>query len=254
VERNIRVCNAAGVNDIPIAEWNMMMMDNLARDIRRMIRNQEAGVWERPARFQREIRGSTLGIWGYGGIGRETARLAKTMGMTVYVLDAAPVGKRDNMYVVSGTGDPNGILPDKVFGLDQKKEFLAELDFLVLSMPLTKKTEGVVGEDQLKSLPSKACLLNPARGPLIDEQALLKALREDWISAVALDTHYYYPMPADHPLWRFPNVIMTPHISGSTASPHWLERCWDIFVQNAERLAKGKPLLNELSQEQLKGN
>ena len=86
-ESNIIACNAAGVNDIPIAEWNIAMMVNLARDLRGMIRNQEAQKWDRAAKFQREIRGSKLGIWGYGGIGRETARLAKNMGMTVYVLE-----------------------------------------------------------------------------------------------------------------------------------------------------------------------
>jgi len=253
VERKIKVCNAAGVNDIPIAEWNIAMMVNLARDMRGIIRNQESGVWERPARFQREIRGSKVGVWGYGGIGRETARLAKNMGMVVHVLDAQPVGPRKNFYGFAGTGDHEGVLPDRVFSVGQEKEFLSGLDFLILSMPLTQRTEGIVTEEFLKMLPPHAFVLNPARGPLIKEEALLNALRKGWIAGAALDTHYYYPMPADHPLWRFPNVIMTPHISGSTLSPRFLERVWDVCVQNVQRYVAGEPLLNQLTANQLMG-
>lgn len=252
-ERNIKACNAAGVNDIPIAQWNIAMMINLARDMRTMIRNQEAGIWDRPARFQMDLRGKTIGIWGYGGIGRETARLAKTIGMKVHALDVR-VGPRPIMYVVEGTGDIEGVLPDRVFRLEQKQEFLSGLDFLVLSMPLTKKTEGLIGYEELTMLSTHAFVLNPARGPLIKEDSLLRALREGRIAGAALDTHYYYPMPADHPLWRFPNVIMTPHISGSSHSPNFLPLLWDMFVQNVERYLTGKPLLNELSPEQLKGS
>lgn len=252
-ERKIRACNAAGVNDIPIAEWNIAMMVNLARDLRGMIRNQDNGAWDRHARFQREIRGSTLGIWGYGGIGRETARLAKTMGLRVHVLDARPVGPRGNYYVVPGTGDPEGMLPDRVFSAGQERDFLTELDFLVLSLPLTKRTEGIVTEEYLRMLRPHAYVLNPARGPLIVEDALLKALGEGWIAGAALDTHYHYPMPPDHPLWHFPNVIMTPHISGSTLSPRFLELLWDLFVLNVERLIAGENLINELTADQLSG-
>ncbi|HJN15590.1 MAG TPA: NAD(P)-dependent oxidoreductase, partial [Armatimonadota bacterium] len=97
-------------------------------------------------------------------------------------------------------------------------------------------------------------LLNPARGPLVQEKALLQALREGWIAGAALDTHYYYPMPADHALWRFPNVIITPHVSGSSASPYFLDRIWDLFVQNVERYVSGQPLLNELTPAQLAGD
>lgn len=253
VGRSIRACNATGVNDVPIAEWNIAMMVNLARDVRGMIRNQESGVWDRDARFQREIRGLTVGIWGYGGIGRETARLARSMGMVVYALVARPIRARGGFYAVPGTGDPEGVLPDCVFYPGQEKDFLSGLDFLVLSMPLTKTTEGIVTEECLRALPSRAFVLNPARGCLIREDVLLKALSEDWIAGAALDTHYCYPMPAEHPLWRFPNVIMTPHISGSTLSPHFLERIWDLFTQNVERYMTGGALLNELTVSQLLG-
>ncbi|NUQ64264.1 MAG: D-2-hydroxyacid dehydrogenase [Pirellulales bacterium] len=250
-ERGVRACNARGVFDVTIAEWNLAMMVNLARDLRGMIRNQEHGIWDRSARFQTEVRGRVVGIWGYGGIGRATARLVKPLGMTVHVLSRSGVGPRENTYCVPGAGDPEGSLPDRVFLVGQEPDFLAGLDFLILAMPLTPSTTGLIGERELRALPTTAFVLNPARGPLIQEAALLKALREGWIAGAALDTHYYYPMPADHPLWRFPNVIMTPHISGSDQSPRFLERVWDIFLQNVDRYLAGEPLLNELTPAEL---
>lgn len=252
-EKGIIACNALGVYDVPIGEWTLAMMINLARDMRQMIRNQEAGVWERDARFQLEIRDQTLGIWGYGGIGREAARLAKQIGLKVHVLLRGPMKNRSGIYCVPGTGDSEGKLPDKVFQLDQKEQFLGQLDYLLLSMPLTNANRGIVGEAELRALPETAFVLNPARGPLIDEQAMLKALNESWIAGAALDTHYHYPMPPDHPLWKFPNVIMTPHISGSALSPHFASRNWDIFIQNVQRHLDGQPMLNQLTAKQLAG-
>jgi len=252
-EKGIRACNGRGIFDVPIAEWNMGMMVSLARNLRGMIRNQDAYIWDRSAIFQNEIRGSTVGIWGYGGIGRETARLAKAFGMQVHVMSRRPVGPRRDVYVVPGTSDSEGVLPDKQFTEGQELKFLARLDFLILALPLTKRTEGLIDERELQTLPRAAYVLNPARGPIIQERALLRALEEGWIAGAALDTHYHYPMPADHPLWRFPNVIFTPHISGSSLSPHFLERIWEIFLGNVQRYIDGTPLLNPLTPEQLAG-
>lgn len=253
VERGVRACNGRGIFDTAIAEWNIAMMVNMIRDLRGMIRHQHAGIWDRSAIYQREIRGLVTGIWGYGGIGRETGRLAKAMGLTVHVMSRKGVGPSGPVYTVPGTGDPHGTLPDHVYSSGQEMEFLETLDFLVLSVPLCKTTAGIIGEKELQSLPRSAFVLNPARGPLIQEDALLTALRRGWIAGAALDAHYYYPMPADHPLWRFPNVIMTPHISGSDKSPHFIERAWDIFMQNVRRFITGQPLLNELTPSQLAG-
>jgi phosphoglycerate dehydrogenase-like enzyme len=251
--KGVRACNGLGNFDVPIAEWNIAMMVNLARNLRGMIRNQESAVWDRSATFQKEIRGSVLGIWGYGGIGRETARMAKAMGLQVRVMTREGLTPRRNAYRVEGTGDPEGVLPDQSFRPGQESAFLSGLDFLVLAMPLTKTNEGIVGEKELRALPPTAFLLNPARGPLVQEQALLRALQEGWIAGAALDTHYAYPLPSNHPLWQLPNVILTPHISGSAQSPRFLDRIWDIFVQNLERWLADRPLLNELSLRQLRG-
>jgi len=250
-EKGIRAANGQGVSDIAIAEWSMAMMVNLIRDLRGMIRNQESRIWDCNARYQKEIYGSTLGIWGYGSIGRETARLAKAMGMKVHVLSrkVAPQPAMPEFYHIPGTGDPDAVLPDAVFAPGQETDFLKDLDFLVLTMPLTNNTKGIVGEKELRSLPRTAFLLNPARGPIIVEEALLKALREGWIAGAAIDTHFYYPMPADHPLWCFPNVIFTPHIAGISVN----ERIWDIFIQNVERILADKPLINELTAAKLRG-
>ena len=252
--RGIRATNARGCFDVPIAEWNIAQMVNLARDQRQMIRNQDAAVWDRSAVFQREIRGLTVGLWGYGGIGRETARLARALGLRIHVLTrTGTTGPRGEVYAVPGTGDPDGVLPDRVFRPEERFDFLGGLDFLILSLPMTSATEGLIGERELQALPRHAFVLNPARGPIIKEPALLRALEEKWIAGAALDTHYAYPLPPSHPLWRYPNVILTPHISGSSLSPRFGERLWDIFAQNVARFRRGEPLLNELTTAQLNG-
>jgi phosphoglycerate dehydrogenase-like enzyme len=246
-DRPIQSCNARGIFDTAIGEWALSMMINLVRDLRGMIRQQEHGIWERAPRYHLEVRGKVVGLWGYGGLARETARLAKAFGMTVHVLVRSAVKPRLDAYTPAGTGDPEGKLPDRVFTAGQELAFLAGLDFLVLALPRTVNTTGMVGERELRALPPTAYVLNPARGPIIQEQALLKALREAWIAGAALDTHFAYPLPADHPLWRFPNVILTPHIAGAEKSQHFLPRMWDLCVQNVERLLSGKPLLNVVS-------
>ncbi len=246
-DRSIHVCNARGLFDTAIGEWNVAMMINLARDLRGMIRNQERAHWEKFARFEQEIRGRTVGLWGYGGIGRETARLAKALGMRVHVLTRLGVGPRSNTYTLPGTGDPDGRLPDRVFVSGQEGEFFSGLDFLILALPHTQQSEGMVGETELKSLARTAYLLNPARGPIVQEAALLQALREGWIAGAALDTHFAYPLPPEHPLWAMPNVILTPHISGADMSRDFPARMADLFTQNVQRYLDGRPLLNEVT-------
>lgn len=253
-KRDIAVTNARGCFDVPIAEWNLAMMVNLARDLRQMIRNQDAAVWDRSAAFQREIRGMHVGIWGYGGIGRETARLARAFGMTVHVLTRNGIPPRDGTYAVPDTGDPNGIYPHHVYRSGEELAFLSKLDFLIVAMPLTPATEGLIGERELRALPPTAFVLNPARGPIIQQQALLQALDNRWIAGAALDTHYVYPLPPDHPLWHHPNVILTPHISGSSLSQHFQDRLWDIFVTNFTAFQQGGALRNILSPAQLAGH
>jgi phosphoglycerate dehydrogenase-like enzyme len=248
--RSVRVCNARGLFDTAIAEWNLAMMINLTRDLRGMLHNQDRAHWDRADRFHQEIRGRVVGLWGYGGIGRETARLARAFGLTVHVLVRSAVGPRRDVYTLPGTGDPEGVLPDRVFTSGQEGDFLAGLDFLVIAMPRTQRTTGIVGARELHALPETAFLLNPSRGPIVQEEALLTALREGWIAGAALDTHFAYPLPQEHPLWRMPNVILTPHISGSDQSRDFPPRMADLFVQNVERYLAGRPPLNLITPEQ----
>ena len=243
----VRVCNARGIFDTAIAEWNLAMMINLVRDVPGMFRNQQAKVWSRDARFHQEIRNKTVGIWGYGGIGRDTARLAKAFGMRVLVLSRGGLKPRLNDYTPAGTGDPTGILPDAVYPYEKKKEFLNGLDFLILCLPRTANTTGIVGSDEFSAMKSTAWLLNVARGPIVQEGALLDALRTGKIAGAALDVHYAYPLPPEHPLWEMPNVLLTPHISGSELSSYFRHRIGELFVQNLTRFLDGKPLLNEVT-------
>jgi phosphoglycerate dehydrogenase-like enzyme len=253
-ERGIAATNARGIFDVPIAEWNVAMMINLLRDLRGLIHNQEHATWDRAPRFQRELRGRTVGIWGYGGIGRETARLAKGLGLKVHVLTRSGKATRESCYRIPGTGDPDGALPNRYFSDGERLEFLSGIDFLILALPLTPQTQGMIGEAELRALGPNGYLLNPARGPIVQEAALVTALREYWIAGAALDTHYTYPMPPDHPLWGMPNVIMTPHISGSTGSDHFLERIWTVVLENARRFSEDRPLLNVIAPCDLDGN
>ncbi len=249
--RGARACNARGVYDTAIAEWTVAMLVNMARDLRGMMRNQDKGHWDRDHHFCAEIRGQTIGIWGYGGIGRETARLAKVLGLKVHVMVRRGIGPREEAYAVQGTGDPEGVLPDRVFTTGHELEFLSGVDFLVLAMPLSASNTGLLGERELRVMKPTSFILNPARGPLIQEEALLRALNEKWIAGAALDTHYHYPMPEDHPLWRMPNVIMTPHISGSDKGPHFLDRMGEIVEHNLTNFLTGGPLWNEIAPAEL---
>jgi phosphoglycerate dehydrogenase-like enzyme len=249
-DRPLRVCNARGLYDTAIAEWNLAMMVALVRDLRGQLRNQEVARWDRAARFQQEVRGRVVGLWGYGGIGRETARLARALGMKVHALTRSGVRPRQDTYALPGTGDPDGVLPERVFVAGQELEFLAGLGFLVLALPHTRQSDGMVGDAQLRALPPTAFVLNPARGPIIQEQALLRALREGWIAGAALDTHFAYPLPAEHPLWGLPNVILTPHISGAEKSAAFPERIAELLLQNVARYVEGRPLLNVITPEE----
>jgi len=250
-DRGVRVCNARGVFDTAIAEWCVLMMVALTRDLPAMFRNQQAAHWAREHRFAFEIRGKTVGFWGYGGIGRETARLARTMGLTVHALTRSPIRPRDDTYAQPDTGDPAGTLPHRTFTAEQPLEFLAGLDFLVLALPQTRTSRGLIGADHLKAMKRTAFLLNPSRGPIVQEAALLQALRDGWIAGAALDTHYAYPLPPEHPLWKQPNAILTPHVSGSDRSDQYAGRIGDLLSQNVERLLTGRPLFNELSRREL---
>ena len=252
-EMGVRVTIGSGVNDIPIAEWCVQMMLMFERDMLGLLENQRERVWDRSARFQSELWGRRVGILGYGNIGRHVARLCHCLGLEIWAMNRArecaprPIGPRAHRFTVAGTGDPEGALPERTFTPDQMADFLPHLDYLILTLPLTPATRGILGERELRLMRPSAFLLNPSRGPLVEEFALLRALQEGWIAGAALDAHYQYPLPPEHLLWGLPNVILTPHVSGSSASRYYLARLWELFTCNLERYLGSQSLLNELS-------
>lgn len=249
--RGIRVANASGVNDIPIAEWCVLMMLAFARDLPALQQVQRDRAWRRDARFQAELRGRRAGIVGYGNIGREVARLGRALGLEIWAMNRRPIGPTPLKYAPAGTGDPEGTLPQRCFTLDQMDAFLPHLDYLIVTAALNDRTRGLLGARELRLLPPHAVILNPARAHLIDEAAFGQALREGWIAGAALDSHYREPLPPDDPTWELPNLVVTPHISGSTASPRYGDRLWELFTANLTRYLAGEPLLNEIAWDDL---
>lgn len=242
--RGTAVTNASGVNDIPIAEWSMLMMMALERDLLQIMSDNAARRYQRPARYQSELRGRRVGIVGYGGIGREVARQSKALGLQVSAMNRSAIGPAPHRFTPAGTGDPDGVLPDRTFVMGDWASFLPELDYLVLTVALNTATGGLIGADELALLPPHAHLLNPARAQLVDEDALRQALSSGALAGAALDSHYREPMQPDDPTWALPRTILTPHISGSTASREYRPRLWELFADNLNRFAAGRPLLN----------
>lgn len=243
----VSVTNASGANDVAIAEWCLLMLLACERDLPGLLQRQVGRTWERAAKFQSELRGRRVGILGYGNIGREVARLCHAHGLEVWAMGRGRIGARPLRYGPPDTGDPEGVIPARRFTPDQMTEFLPHLDYLVLTAALTPGSRGLLGARELRLLRPSAVLLNPARAQLVDEAALLQALREHWIGGAALDSHYREPLTADDPFWELPNVLLTPHISGSGESPYYLGRVWDLFADNLARFRRGEPLLNTVS-------
>lgn len=234
------ITNASGVNDIPIAEWCLLMMLSFARDFTDILDRQRAHQWDRDQRFQAELRGATVGILGYGNIGRQVASLSRAVGLRVWACSRSGVGTRPDRFLSVDCE------PDRAFALDELPTFLAGLDYLVITAPLTDSTRGLLGTAELSALPTHAVLLNPARAGIVDEQALLDALHAGTLRGAALDSHYREPMAPDDPIWEAPRTVVTPHVSGSNGT-HFLDRLWDLFGQNVDRFSAGRPLLNDIT-------
>jgi phosphoglycerate dehydrogenase-like enzyme len=196
------------------------------------------------------------GILGYGAIGRQCARVAKAFGMDVVAFTmrerSTPEARVDDSYVVPGTGDPEGLLPSKWFHGTTKEslnEFLAQdLDLLVISLPLTSLTWNMIAKEQFEILSKKNTFLsNIGRGPIVNTADMIQALENGTIRGAALDVTDPEPLPKDHPLWKAPNVFITPHVSFQSKSRG--RRVLEILECNLERLGEGKPLVNCVDKE-----
>ncbi|KAH8746599.1 2-hydroxyacid dehydrogenase [Diaporthe sp. PMI_573] len=191
------------------------------------------------------------GVLGYGSVGRQCARLAKALGMDVHAFTfherPTPESRKDDSYTEPGLGDPLGEFPSKwLFGEDQLNDFLEGLDLLVIILPLTSQTRGMIGREQFEILGKrKAFVSNVGRGPIINTDDLVEALEAGTIRGAALDVTDPEPLPSDHPLWKAKNVIITPHVSGN--SNHYNERALRILAENLKRHVAGKELMNKVN-------
>ena len=223
VQSHVPVTNGSGVFSAPLAEFVMAATLFFAYDLRRMVRNQEAGAWEQ---FDiQEVAGRTMGILGYGDIGRAIACRARALGMRVIALRRHP--------------EPDA-LAHEVMGPERQAELLARSDFLAVAAPLTPETRGLIGEAELAVMKAGAVLINVGRGPVVDEAALARALESGRIRGAALDVFEHEPLPAGHPFYRLPNLLLSPHCADHT--PDWKARAMRRFLENFEKFRQGEPL------------
>lgn len=248
---NIPMTNASGIHATPMAEWVIGMMLAWDLHLRTVFEQQKAKLWpdDRYERIQpRNLRGQTLGIVGYGSIGRELARLADAFGMNVLAVkrDAMTPDERDG-YRAPGTGDPSGDIPSRLYPPEAIESMAKECDYLVLLAPLTETTHHMINRSVLKAMRPHAVLVNAARGGVVNEADLIAALKARDIAGAILDVYETEPLPPDNPLWTLPNVIVSPHISGNGSRYH--ERVAALFAENLQRYVERRELLNVVSRD-----
>ena len=218
--------NGRGVFGPALAEFSIAAMFYFAKDLRRLIRQQAASRWEQfDVAF---LRGQTLGVIGYGGIGREAARLAHGLGMKVLAL---------RRRTPSPENDP---LLERSFTREQLNEMLSLCDYVLAATPLTPETQGMLGPSEFHFMKSSAVFINVGRGAVVVESALLSALNQGQIRGAALDVFETEPLPADHPFYRMENVLLSPHCADHTTG--WMELAVKQFIENFERFRNGQPL------------
>jgi phosphoglycerate dehydrogenase-like enzyme len=228
-----------------MAEYILMVLLGLGHRLPDLMENQRRTAWpkDRWERFNPlELRNTTVGIVGYGSIGRQVARLLHPFGARVLACKRDARHPEDQEYSMEGVGDPAGDYLLRLYPATALRSMARECDFLIISVPLTPETRGLVNEAVLASLPASAYLVDVSRGGVVDHAALVEALREKRLAGAALDVFPDEPLPAESPLWKFPNVILTPHISGNT--PHYDDRAVDLFIINLKRYLAGQRLFN----------
>lgn len=243
--------SASGIHATPIAEYCIGMMLAWAYKLPMMMADQQQKRW-RENRYTlyapRHLRGQTLGIVGYGSIGRELARLADAMGMNVLASKRdARNPANEGRYRAAGTGDPEGDIPERIYPSQAIKTMAQDCDYLVLITPLTPATKHMVNAHILEAMKETAVLINVARGSVVDEPALIEALQTASIAGAVLDVFEEEPLPADSPLWTMENVIISPHCAGN--SQRYDEKAGAVFAENLQRYLERQPLLNQLNPE-----
>ncbi len=233
VESEVVLTNGSGVFSASLGEFVLGAILYFAKDFRRMIRNQAAGVWE-PFDVE-EIAGQTVGIVGYGDIGRAVASRAHAMGMRVLAT------KRH----LPGSPDP---LVKEFYKPEARREMIALCDYIVATAPLTEETRHMISDAEFAAMNLTAVVINVGRGPVIDEVALLRALTAGRIKGAGLDVFEHEPLSAGHPLYKLENVLLSPHCADHTAD--WQNQAMRFFLEQYARFEKGEPLKNIVNKRQ----
>jgi phosphoglycerate dehydrogenase-like enzyme len=228
-ESPVPLTNGVGVFSASLGEFALGAILYFAKDFRRMIRNQMRGVWE--AFDVLPVSGQTVGIIGYGDIGRAVAARVTAMGMTVLALKRHPPSPGGAASLVERTYKP-----------EQRLEMLPRCDYVVVAAPLTSETRGMIGEAEFAAMKSSAVVINVGRGPVINEEAMVGALSSGRIKGAALDVFDREPLPAGHPFYKLENVLLSPHCADHT--PDWLDYAMKFFIEQYRRFEGGNPLLN----------
>jgi phosphoglycerate dehydrogenase-like enzyme len=225
----VTITTATGIHAVPIGEYVVAVMLAWAKGLPGAMRAQTERQW-RPY-LAEELHEKTVGIIGLGAIGSYVAKLARADGMRVLAV------RRSQRKREPGSGDVDELLPPS-----DLPYLLSESDYVVVAVPLTPETRGLIGEAELAAMKPTARIVNIARGAVIDQAALTAALKEKRIAGAALDVFDPEPLPSDSELWGLDNVIVTPHISGGT--PVYMKRAVALFCDNLRRYLDGEPLLN----------
>jgi phosphoglycerate dehydrogenase-like enzyme len=228
-ESAVPLTNGAGVFSASLGEFTLGAILYFAKDFRRMVRNQMAGVWE--AFDVLWVSGQTVGIIGYGDIGRAIAERVRALGMTVLAVRRHAPPSRSADPMVAQTYTP-----------DRRLEMISRCDYVVVAAPLTLETRGMIGEAEFASMKRTSVVINVGRGPVINEEAMIAALSSGQIRGAALDVFDHEPLPAGHPFYKLENVLLSPHCADHT--PDWLDNAMKFFIEQFERFLKGEPLLN----------
>lgn len=227
VQSPVIVTNTRGMHGTQVSELAFEMMLMLAKQAPLCFNAKQKKKWQpfTPA----ILRSKMVGIVGLGTIGKEVARLAKAFGMGVLAIDETRGTKRARHV-------------DTMLPIDQLPQLLAESDFVVLTLPLTPKTNNLIGEGELRTMKSTAYLINSGRGGVVDEEALIRALDQHWIAGAGLDAFTTEPLPTESRLWGLPNVILSPHVGGRLENYNAIAT--ELFCKNLRHYLSGEKLIN----------
>lgn len=226
---DVILTNGSGVFSPSLGEFALAAILYFAKDFRRMIRNQIAGIWE-PFDVTM-VSGQTLGVIGYGSIGSAVAARARALGMNVLGLRRrASRESREESLV------------DQFYSSGQRLEMISRCDYLVLTLPLTEQTKGFIADAEFAAMKTNVVFINIGRGPTVDERAMIRALSDNRIRGAALDVFDQEPLPQGHPFYSMENVLLSPHCADHT--PDWLDNAMRFFLAQLERFKRGDTLLN----------